>query len=135
MRHIKYKSGYKYVLSEDYRVNIDLFGIEFETDMISLSIMGNLVIRKGYAWDGPSGPAIDTKTFMRGSMVHDALYQAIREGHLTKTDRLYADQLLRKMCVEDGMSSVRAWWVYTAVRTFAARAADPESGRKIQEAP
>jgi hypothetical protein len=37
---------------------------------------------KGYAWNGPSGPTLDTRNFMRGSLVHDALYQLMREGRM-----------------------------------------------------
>ena len=49
---------------------------------VSIQPDGRLVIQKGYAWDGPSGPTIDTENFMRGSLVHDALYQLFREGKL-----------------------------------------------------
>jgi len=43
---------------------------------------GGLLIKAGYSWDGPSGSAIDTKNFMQGSLVHDALYQLLRENIL-----------------------------------------------------
>lgn len=135
MRHIHYKSGYKYVLQKDYSVHVEIFGEEIDTPFVKLDESGKLTIKANFAWDGPSGPAIDTKTFMRASLVHDAIYGLIRDGYLTKADRLYADQLLREMCVEDGMSSIRAWWVYVAVRSFAARAVDGNSSRKVQEAP
>lgn len=63
---------------------------------------------------------------MRGSLVHDALYQLMRERHLDyKEHRQYADELLRDICLEDGMSRVRAWWVYQAVHIFAEMAARP----------
>jgi len=39
---------------------------------------GQFEFSKGYAWDGPSGSTVDTLNFMRGSLVHDALYQLIR---------------------------------------------------------
>ena len=93
-------------------------------------------MKKGYAWDGPSGPTIDTRNFMRGSLVHDALYQLMREEHLDKeTYRKPADQLLRDMCREDGMWSIRAWWVYLAVRWWADPAADPANKKPIIKAP
>ena len=53
---------------------------------------------------------------MRGSLVHDALYQLMREGLLDLGWRETADQELRRVCLEDGMSAIRAWWVYKAVR-------------------
>ena len=52
---------------------------EHKSAFIEIGTDGLLTIRKGYAWDGPSGPTIDTKDFMRGSLVHDALYQLLRE--------------------------------------------------------
>ena len=77
-----------------------------------------LTVHAHYAWDGPSGPTFDTKTFMRGSLFHDALCQLIGEGLLDKKYRKYADQLLRQICLEDGMSKFRAWYVYMAVRAY-----------------
>lgn len=54
---------------------------------------------------------------MRGSLVHDALYQLMRQGHLDPDKyRETAVDLLRTMCREDGMSAIRAWWVYKGVR-------------------
>ena len=55
---------------------------------------------------------------MRGSLVHDVLYQAIREGHLTLKDRKAADKILYRLCREDGMNRVRAWYTYRTVRLF-----------------
>ncbi len=85
-----------------------------------------LVIYKGYCWDGPSGPTIDTKSFMRGSLTHDVLYQLIREGKLPPAARKPADELLREICIEDGMSRFRAWYCYRSLRMFGAAAARPK---------
>jgi hypothetical protein len=79
---------------------------------------GVLFIYPHYAWDGPSGPTFDTKTFMRGSLVHDAICQMCEEGHLPKSARKLGDELLRKICIEDGMNKFRAWYVYNAVRMY-----------------
>ena len=128
MKVIKYKDGYKYQLAETYSVKVGVFPpAPVQHEYISLSQHGFLTIRKGYAWDGPSGPTIDTKNFMRGSLVHDALYQLIGEGLLPLDDREKADRELRRICIEDGMSEARAWWVYQAVRIFGnTAAATPE---------
>ena len=80
-------------------------------------------IRKGYSWDGPSGPTIDTDNFMRGSLFHDSWYQIMREYPYFRKYRNDADRLLTLHCVEDGMSSLRATWVYWGVKTFGRRAA------------
>jgi hypothetical protein len=96
-----------------------------DTSHVCFSKHGKLSIASGYAWDGASGPAIDTDTFMRGSLVHDALYQLMRLGLLPIEFRDTADLLLKKICLEDGMNRFRAWYVYHAVSMFAARAALP----------
>lgn len=134
---IKYREGYKYQLAEDYQVLISIRPREFIlTEYIRLDVDGTLSIKEGYAWDGPSGPAIDTKNFMRGSLVHDALYQLMREKHLDHdTWRDEADAELRKICLEDGMSSARAWWVYQGVRFGGGPAADPAHDKPVLEAP
>ena len=128
MKVIKYKDGYKYQLAETYSVKVGITpSSAVRHEYISLSQHGFLTISKGYAWDGPSGPTIDTKNFMRGSLVHDALYQLIGEGLLPLDDREKADRELRRICIEDGMSEARAWWVYQAVRIFGnTAAATPE---------
>jgi hypothetical protein len=135
---IHYRSGYEYQLKKtvtlstrirpDEEVVIDGF--------VRLGVDGTLEIRNGYAWDGPSGPTIDTRNFMRGSLVHDALYQLMREADLDKaTWRKTADEELVRFCGLDGMSRVRRWWVLKAVRRFADLAASPASRKPISRAP
>jgi len=130
---MKYRAGYKYQLYSKFTTTVDL---EENVNSAYINMSGGrLTIKSGYAWDGPSGPAFDTSNFMRGSLVHDVLYQLMREGLLPRTARKYADQLLRQMCREDGMSWVRAWWVYRGVRMFARRASLPSNSRPIMQAP
>ena len=117
------------------RDHIPLLPQDVLTSHLRLSRSGKLTILDGYAWDGPSGPAIDSPSFMRASLVHDALYQLIRMGYLPWEWRDRADVVLRVLCIEDGMSSARAWWVYTAVKTFAQRAARPSSEPLVLHAP
>lgn len=115
----KYTDGYKYQLSADYTQKTAIKpSFCAMCRYVSLDIEGTLTINAGYAWDGPSGPSFDTKSFMRGSLVHDALYQLMAEGGLSKKYRDEADSLLRQICLEDGMSRFRAWYVYRAVRFF-----------------
>jgi len=71
-----------------------------------------------YAWDGASGPTIDSPSTMRASLVHDALYQLIRLGALPRSAKGAADQLLHDLLIEDGMSRVRAWYWLRAVSWF-----------------
>ncbi|GAF89000.1 unnamed protein product, partial [marine sediment metagenome] len=94
---ISYRGGYKYQLAANYIVQI---GIKPEnninTKFIVLSTEGMLSILRGYAWDGASGGYPDLKKIMRGSLIHDALYQLIRMKLLTLGDRKQADKELRK---------------------------------------
>ena len=133
---IYYKSGYKYQLTSDYTVQVGIWPESIvSTGYLSLAPDGVLTILRGYAWDGPSGPTLDTRSFMRGSLVHDALYQLIRMKLLPKGERKAADKILRRICKEDGMWSARVWWVYKAVRRAGGSAADPSHRKKIKKAP
>ena len=120
-------SKYKYQLfRKGYTCQINIRKKSIKTDFIQLTAKGKLTIKRGYAWDGPSGPTIDTKTFMRGSLVHDALYQLMRLKRLDyTTDRQKADDLLKKHCRQDGMFWFRAWYVHKFVSWFGERHARP----------
>lgn len=124
----KKRRVYKYTLFAEYQHQTELRIAQPVAipPVIALDANGLLTIKKGYAWDGPSGPTIDTPNFMRGSLVHDALYQAMREQLIPQEHREYADKLLHKICLEDGMSSIRAWMVYQAVRLGGASSAAPD---------
>lgn len=121
--------SWKYELVRDFIVHTSITGYcnhTISTRFIDLLPNGSLRIRAGYAWDGPSGPTFDTPSFMRGSLIHDALYQLIRLGLLPKSARRMADTLLREVCLIDGMSRFRAWYVYQGVHLFAAHACEPK---------
>lgn len=133
---IRYKQGYKYQLAET---------ATFQTFIMTEAVYrpflradyysGRLTILAGYAWDGPSGPTIDTKSSMRASLVHDALYQLMREGLVSQGSREAVDKLFYKMLLEDGMWRFRAWVWYREVRRHAGGAADPINRKPTLEAP
>lgn len=79
---------------------------------------GLLCLRAGYTWDGASGPTIDTKNWFRASLVHDGLYQLMRENLISKDHRRYADDLMRQILRTDGMNPIRAYYSWLAVRWF-----------------
>jgi hypothetical protein len=134
---IYYKSGYKYQLTRDCGFKTSVFPWRRIVlgDYLELAPNGVLTIRKGYAWDGPSGLTIDTKTGMQGSLVHDALYEMMRAGVLDRRWRHQADKELRRICREDGMLWVRAWYWYRAVRLAAAPFTNPLNRKPVQRAP
>ena len=137
---MKYRSlrNWKYALVEDETTDVSKWiqshpPIHYEwreRPLISLK-EGSLTVYAEYAWDGPSGPTIDTANFMRGSLVHDALYQLMRRGLLPQSEREGADKAIRDLCIEDGMSRVRAWWVYQSLRLGGGAAAKPR-GRQFE---
>jgi len=111
-------NGYKYELTKGYiHGGVNIPGM-VGNDYVVLD-NGYLLIRKGYAWDGASGPTIDTKTSMRGSLVHDALYQLMREKMIGLNYREEADKELHRILLEDGMLKFRADYWYWFVRKFA----------------
>ena len=126
---IKYKKRkkYKYNLHSDKDYST---GIKVDKPKngkhLQIDAKGELVIKAGYSWDGPSGPTIDTKNFMQGSLVHDALYQLMREGHIDPSNRKKAVKILRKICREDDMSRLGAWLLYRGVRLVGKSAVKPD---------
>lgn len=111
--------NYKYRLARDLEVQTSLrpaTPVRSRCGKVKLHTNGTLLVRKGYYSDGPSGPTVDTRNFMRGAFVHDAVYQLLREGGLPQHCRKTADRDLIQMCREDGMSRARSWWIYTGLR-------------------
>jgi hypothetical protein len=118
MDRIYYKSGYKYQLHvADYAPNTIYIGgrkwlrhtllhkvlddpAYVERDFYAID-GGNLYIRHGYAWDGASGPAIDTVDTQRASLIHDVLWQAIEEGVIPEQYRPLTNLEFRDILFED----------------------------------
>jgi len=109
---------WKYQLTSTYNVQTNIvLNEDIQEDFIYLHKSGMMTIKEGYAWDGATG-GIDTKNFMRGSLIHDAACQLIALKRLPQSQRLNADILLKQICIEDGMCKLRAWWVYKTVRLY-----------------
>jgi hypothetical protein len=116
---VHYKKGYKYQLVQAFKIQTTVKPpLDVHTDWIDLTKDGMLTLAPGYAWNGPNWPAIDTETFRRGSLVHDALYQLIADMKISTSMRAGADHMLRTVCVDSGMWPPRAWWVWAGVRIF-----------------
>ena len=123
----KKRRRYKYNLHADVQYTADIHVLKVKTSgLVRIDTSGKLLLKKGYSWDGPSGPALDSRNFMRGSLIHDALYQLMREGFIAQHQRQRADEILREICIEDGMTRLRAWWVYRGVRVGGASSARPD---------
>ena len=135
--YILFRSGYKYQLASDYTLKIDIKpDIDIVTKFIKLDTQGTLTVFNGYAWDGPSGPVIDTRENMRASLVHDALYQLMRLRLLSaKRDKDRADKLFRKLCIKDGVSHPVAEAYYLGLKIGGEPATDPKNQKKVYRAP
>jgi hypothetical protein len=120
-RHYKYKTAYDCVYQDKRFENL------FITAPFIIIKDSVLTVKAGYAWDGPSGPTVDTPSFMEGSCIHDALYQLIRMKVLPPAFRAKADDILEEVCVKRGkMWKLRAKWVRWGVGTwFGKQAAKP----------
>jgi hypothetical protein len=136
---IRYRRGYKYQIVNDYRVQTDIRpDHDIETEFVQLDRAGVLTIRHGYAWDGPSGPTFDTADFMRGSLVHDALAGLMRDFYISRNAWFTAtNRELQKICIEDGMWRIRAWWVFIGVEYLGGKswAKWGDGGKPLCEAP
>ena len=133
---IKYRAGYKYQLAENHHTLVNIFPAEtIKSEFITLDVTGKLTIKAGYAWDGPSGPTLDSRSSMRGSLVHDAIYQLLREKKLPAFYRKEADEELYRRLREDGMWGWRAWLWRREVNKFAGAAADPNHRKVVYNAP
>ncbi|HNA84877.1 MAG TPA: DUF1353 domain-containing protein [Nitrospira sp.] len=132
---MKYREGFKYQLAESYAIITPITGYQVEEEYFSLHETGVLTVRKGYAWDGASGPTYDTKSSLRPSLVHDVFCQMMRAGQIPFDLHGAVNHLFYELCIEDGMWAWRAWIWFKAVEMV--RAGDPAQGpdRPIKETP
>ncbi len=140
---MKYSAGYKYKLRDNCYIPvpwsirttlmkgprpdkiIDTFYLKLDPEW------GTLVIKKGYAWDGASGPVPDTKHTMKASLVHDAWYQMIREKTVPYHTKEAADAWFGDICVKNGVWGWLANLYVLALGEFGHRSL--ENGRDIYE--
>jgi len=136
--HIRYRSGYKYQLAEDYHIATTIKPkADIDTQFLALTLDGQLTVKSGYAWDGTSGPVIDTPQNLRASLVHDAFYQLMRERLLTprKNYKDKTDKLFKHLCKDDGVPSAVAQVYYEALKQLGNPSTDPKHAKKIHQAP
>jgi len=123
---------YNYIVTKDYSLMTNVIDQTVEHAYFELRSDGYLTIKKGYAWDGATH-AIDTKDILRGSLVHDALYQMLQEKLIPKDEKQFnryfklANKELLAICKEDGMSWFRRTYIYYAVQWFGRSHARPKN--------
>lgn len=121
---VYYRKGYRYQLTRPYRKNVSVEGIfpirPGGNEFVQLTVAGDLLIDKAYAWNGANRPAINDKSFVRPSLVHDANCQLWNLGIIDDAGRAAADKLLAKMLRTDALIIARrqkwyARWALTAI--------------------
>lgn len=133
---LKYTEGYKYQVAEDYVAMTPVKGVHIEDKYFTLHKSGLLVVNEGCAWDGASGPTIDTKASMSPSLEHDMFCRAMRDRRLSYArwqDTI--NEFFRQRCKEAGMWGWRADLWHAGVEF--GDAGNPAQGpdRKILTAP
>lgn len=136
-KSIAYISGFKYQVQEEFKIQIPVLsqfdGIE--QDYFSILNNGTVILKKGFASDGPSGPTIDTPDTIVGAFVHDMLYECMRKDLIPRDNRKLADEIIRDVCLKHGMPKIRAWWWYYMLRVFGHKNVLASSRRQIKYAP
>ena len=135
-KSLYFRRGYKYQVTRAYRIRLAIVPFEpVDLPFVKMSITGLTEILPGYAWNGASGPTIDTLNSMIGSLIHDVIYQLIRLGLIDPRFKEYGDGLLHDICVEDGMYHWRANLWRWAVLEFGAGSTRPSAEPKEEVAP
>ena len=117
MKYSKYK--YKFKVEENFSIELPIKIPDFEHPYAS-SKEGVLSIKRGYAWDGASGPIINTQDTLVASLVHDVLYQAMRLNLIKSNseNKRIADKNFFEILKMHGVNSIRRKVWYFAVRLF-----------------
>ena len=117
MKYSKYK--YKFKVEENFSIELPFKIPDFVHPYASLKD-GILSVKRGYAWDGASGPIINTQDTLVASLVHDVLYQAMRLNLIksSKENRQFADKNFFEILKIHGVNSIRRKVWYFAVRLF-----------------
>ena len=99
---------YKYRVEETLAVQTKIRPPQpINQEDFGITMDGVVIAKKGYLWDGASGPAIQRKQNRRASCIHDVLAEAMRQGLLPQSNWIPANEELGRLCIEDGMSP---WW-------------------------
>lgn len=132
---LKYMKGFKYQMVDSFHVDIDIHPpVAIRTDFATLSTHGLLILKKGCASDGPSGPTIDTPETIKGAFVHDELCKMIRYGLLDRSFKEQVDAAAYKVWIASGMHKERADLWMDILKQFDFYV-DPKNKREVLIAP
>lgn len=130
MRYMFIESHKYKTLDEECFYIPEFAGMSITLPFVRL-VDGKIYFNAYYTYDGPSGPTKDDDTNKIPALVHDGLYQMMREGVLDRKYRKLADQVMRRMCLEHGMKPFRAWYYYVGLRLFGKKHTYPKKNSKL----
>lgn len=129
-----YTAGHKYQARCQMIYFTGICGYKIVTDLITLRKDGWMLVESYFAWDGASGPAIDTNNNMRGSHAHDALAALMRMGLLPMSCIEPSNMVIRRLMIDDGARPWRATG-YKVVLDRTSFWANPKCARPFNVAP
>ena len=132
---MKYKSGYKYQLTEDEVFKAPFYPkIPIDTDYISLTSSGIMTLKRGFAWNGANF-VIDRKSNMVASAFHDALYKLMRMRLLDHKEWRLADTVYAELQERDGACKISIMLDMLGLKIASGVCAKPKNRVVIYTAP
>lgn len=102
--------------------------MDLDRVLVAMDNLGRLTVNRGYLWDGSSGPTRDGPADPVPSLVHDAIYEAMRCRALPFSIRKKSDAVYRDLLLERGMAGARSWGRYIGLRLVGGASAAPIRG-------
>jgi hypothetical protein len=143
MTKVAYCEADKYILAKDY-YDVAPYAPE-NTILTTYGAFypdGQYKVSRGFLFSA-NFPAINTKNSRRAAMVHDFFYTLMKDEYLSRDFRYDVDYLFYNQLKADGMTSLRAWYWFKAVRIGGNNALNspkptiqyaPEDDKKVYEA-
>ena len=123
MKYIKIGWG-AFQVKEDFVYQTSIYDHSVVGDQYCLAPDGKLYVSRYFTWDGPSG-ALNTKTFVKSSCIHDILCKMINEGNLPVSLQPKADQEMYEINGRQNMWRQRRAWTFAGVRWYQSRKRKP----------
>lgn len=116
-RQIAYTNADKFVLGRDETFNLWFAPKQkIETSYGIFETNGKLTAKRGYLWSA-NFPAINTEDTRPASLVHDLIYDLIKDGLLPREPfKDLADKAMMEILIECKVPDFRAWAWYRAVQ-------------------
>jgi len=121
MKYSKTNGGYQ--LQEDGYQHFFAEGLPNVTHPPFIDTKNGMIrIQRGFFWDGPSGPAVDTDTFLQPSMIHDAGYTLMGNGLLDpEVWRPHFDARMRRDLRKNTVRKYSGSWIMRKLGVFRAK--------------